>query len=203
MGTCSLEFLRTVADNYFSLAVYRPSEDERLGTVFAKLGVDLQAKKFAAKLAQVDCESHPEVMEVYNVASTPSVLYVLKGKVEQRAQTPPEMSLLVLRFLKENMDAKDIASTSGSSSSSTNWRGAGLPRGYSDITDQIELQRCELLNVDSEKGSVRTLFESSEPSALSAGQGPAKDYVESDTDEQLMLFVPFQSMLKLHTIQVC
>lgn len=137
-------------------------------------------------------------MEEYNVTSTPAVLYVSKGKVVQRASTPQEMSLLVVQFVKELDSDK-----AGGSSSSSNWRGAGLPRGYSDITDQIELQRCELLNVDSDGGGVRTLFESSQPSALSSGQGPAKDYVESDTDEQLMLFMPFQSMLKLHTIQVC
>jgi len=29
-----------------------------------------------------------------------------------------------------------------------------------------------------------------------------KDWVESDTDEQLMLFMPFQATLKVHTLQI-
>ena len=29
-----------------------------------------------------------------------------------------------------------------------------------------------------------------------------KDYVESDTDEQLMLYIPFQSTLKVHTLHI-
>lgn len=93
-------------------------------------------------------------------------------------------------------------SEGSSSSSSSEWKGAEFPRGYTDINDQIETKRCELLNVDSDFGGVRVLFDSSKPSALAGGKGDAKDWVESDTDEQLMLFIPFQSMVKLHTLQV-
>ena len=93
------------------------------------------------------------------------------------------------------------ASGSGSGSTGT-WRGAELPRGYSDITNQIEQQRCELLNVDPDTGGVRVLFDNAKPSVLSGAKGATKDWVESDTDEQLLLFMPFQSMLKLHTLQV-
>ena len=37
---------------------------------------------------------------------------------------------------------------------------------------------------------------------MSGGKKTEKDWVVSDTDEQLLLFTPFMSMLKLHTIQV-
>lgn len=99
-------------------------------------------------------------------------------------------------------EASGSGSGSGSGGSTANWRGAGLPRGYTDITDQIELQRCELLNVDPDAGGVRVLFDGAKPSTLSGGKSSTKDWVESDTDEQLLLFTPFQSMLKLHTLQV-
>lgn len=90
---------------------------------------------------------------------------------------------------------------SGSGSSGADWRGAEIPRGYSDVTDQIEIQRCDMLNWDTEAGGVRALFNSAKPSALGS-EGTTKDWVETDTDEQLMLFIPFQSILKLHTLQV-
>ncbi len=105
----------------------------------------------------------------------------------------------------ENLGNSAAGEASGSGSGggdSSNWRGAGLPRGYTDITGQIEQQRCELLNVDPDTGGVRVLFDNAKPSALSGAKAATKDWVESDTDEQLLLFMPFQSMLKLHTLQV-
>jgi hypothetical protein len=89
-----------------------------------------------------------------------------------------------------------------SSGSGPGWMGAELPRGYKDITDQVEIPRCELLNIDSEAGGVRVLFDNKKPGTLAGGKTTTKDWVESDVDEQLMLFMPFQSMIKLHTLQV-
>jgi hypothetical protein len=86
--------------------------------------------------------------------------------------------------------------------------GAGLPRGYNDVTEQVDVRGLDLLNADSEFGGVRTLFESSQPKSLAKGKGAAtgsegsKDWVESDVDNQLMLYVPFTSNLKVHTIQI-
>ena len=101
--------------------------------------------------------------------------------------------------------ATGIGSSSGSSAST--WRSADLPKGYKDVTDQVDVKGLELLNADSEFGTVRALFESSKPSALdvkgkTSGDATQKDWVESDTDEQLMLFLPFQATLKIHTLQV-
>ncbi len=95
---------------------------------------------------------------------------------------------------------------SSSSSSGSNWRSVELPKGYKDISDQVDVRGLELLNADSNFSGVRVLFEGSKPSGLDA-KGKAsgeskKDWVESDTDEQLMLFMPFQSILKVHTLQV-
>lgn len=66
------------------------------------------------------------------------------------------------------------------------------------------MRGLDLLNADSDFGGVRTLFETSKPSSLSKGKGSAdtKDWVESDVDNQLMLYVPFTSTLKIHTIQI-
>ena len=59
----------------------------------------------------------------------------------------------------------------GASTSGGIWLGAGLPRGYRDVTDQVDLKGLELLNCDAALGSVRTLFEAQKPSALDAGKG--------------------------------
>lgn len=90
-------------------------------------------------------------------------------------------------------------------SGSVDWRKADLPKGYSDVTDQVDVKGLELLNSDSEFGGVRILVDASKPSALdSKGKSgeSKKDWVESDTDEQLMMYMPFQAQLKIHTLQV-
>jgi len=125
------------------------------------------------------------------------IAYFNGGKIEDKVTTADQLESLYTKII-ENIA---VTSSTGNASGSDTWRGAELPRGYSDITSQIELQRCELLNVDSKGGGVRVLFESSKPSRQSGEKGTAKDWVESDTDEQLMLFMPFQAMLKLHTLQ--
>jgi hypothetical protein len=99
------------------------------------------------------------------------------------------------------------AGASGSASSGERWLGATAPRSYGDITDQVEVQGLDFLNVDSQTGSKRVLFASEKPASLQTGKGKGKaasegDWIQSDTDEQLMLFIPFQASLKLHTIHL-
>lgn len=95
-----------------------------------------------------------------------------------------------------------FASSSGSGSGT--WRKGDLPRGYNDVTDQVDTKGLELLNADSDFGSVRVLFDDSKPTALANGKAHegSKDWVESDTDEQLMLYIPFMASIKVHTLQV-
>ena len=94
------------------------------------------------------------------------------------------------------------ADASGSGSNSGQWTGAALPRGYSDVTDSVDLQGLDFLNLSSDAGVAKTIFESSQPKGLDKSKDAAKDYIESDTDEQLMLYIPFQSTLKVHTLHI-
>ena len=72
------------------------------------------------------------------------------------------------------------------------------------MTDSVDPRGLDLLNADSDFGTVKTLFETSQPSSLSKGKAAegTKDWVESDVDNQLMLYVPFMANLKVHTIHI-
>lgn len=144
--------------------------------------------------------------------SMPTFLYFENGKEVKRIQgaNGSELKGLMSRWTK--IAAGD---STGESSTGGSWRGAALPRGYTDVTDQIDVRGLDLLNADSDFGGSRTLFESSKPSSLEAsGKGKAKaessgsgasggkDWIESDTDEQLMLYIPFQATLKIHTLHI-
>ncbi len=178
------------------------------GAIFAPyyedLAVHLEAHRKFMAFAEVNADTFQDILDEYQIDTLPAVLYFVDHKLEDKiqGQNSGKLRQLVNRFIG---DVKAKAAQHGSGSGSRpkeNWRGAELPRGYGDITSQVEQQRCELLNYDSTLGDVKVLFSSSKPTALSGGQATAKDWVESDTDEQLMLFLPFQSMLKLHTLQV-
>lgn len=103
-----------------------------------------------------------------------------------------------------NMEAEGAGESSEAAAASTgSWIGASLPRNYTDITDAITVKDLDMLNRDSEKGTARTLFDKSKPSALdNKNKGKESDWVESDTDEQLMLYIPFNSTLKVHTLHI-
>lgn len=88
-------------------------------------------------------------------------------------------------------------------SSSGNWLGAEIPKGYEDITSEIEIKGIDLLNCDVSVAPGRVLFDSKKPSALNGkAKAESADWVESDTDEQLMIFMPFQSSLKIHSLLI-
>ncbi|KAK4128971.1 DUF1000-domain-containing protein [Parathielavia appendiculata] len=178
---------------------------KQVAPVFEKLSQDLSRPKLVT-FVKVNTDQQKDVAQAYRVTALPTFIVFRNGKVADKVQGADPIKLqAVVEKLSAEVQNLSIgggeSSGSGSGGGGASWRGADLPRGYTDITDQVELRYCELLNVDPDGGSVRVLFDTGKPSALSGGKPASKDWVESDTDEQLLLFMPFQSMLKLHTLQ--
>ncbi|KAK8158947.1 putative thioredoxin [Phyllosticta citrichinensis] len=159
---------------------------------------------------KVNTDAQQQVAQSYNITAMPTFLILKNGREVSRIKgaNGKDLSEAVKKLAAE---AESTSSAGGfgdvGGSSSSGWVGASLPRGYGDVTDQVDVKGLDLLNADTEAaGGARTLFETSKPSSL-GGKGKAaastdRDWVESDTDEQLMLFIPFQSTLKLHTIHL-
>jgi len=129
------------------------------------------------------------------------------GEAVEKLGPEPKKLAEVIKKLTAEMDGEQAYGAGPSDSDGQAWRKKELPKGYGDVTDQVDIKGLELLNSDSEFGGVRVLVEAKRPSALSEkgkeNEEASRDWVESDTDEQLMMFMPFQAMLKIHTIQVC
>lgn len=119
---------------------------------------------------------------------------------------PQKLNEVIQKLATEATKSDGDGEASGSGSGGAPWLGATVAKGYEDITDQADPKGLELLNRDDKFGEPRVLFEPTKPSALSKGkdqtQGNGKDWVESDTDEQLMLYIPFKSTLKIHSLQI-
>ena len=141
----------------------------------------------------------------------PTFVYFENGKEHTRIQGANQQALLKLidRWKSIGSSGGEEASGSGSSSDGGNWVGNELPRGMSNITDQVDIKGIEMRNNNSDFGNARTLIDLSQPSSLKSGKAPAtssgsdsKDWVESDTDPELMIHMPFQSTLKIHSLQI-
>jgi len=143
----------------------------------------------------------------------PTFMIFKNGRETQRIKgaDPQALNAAVKSLAAEASSSDTGAEGSGSGGSGGTWMGTELPRGYSDITSSVDQQGLDFLNLDSSAGGARSVFESSEPSALSKGKGKStgsastgnkKDYIESDTDEQIMMFIPFQSSLKIHSLHL-
>ncbi|QYT02874.1 hypothetical protein H0G86_009857 [Trichoderma simmonsii] len=151
---------------------------------------------------KIDNDANQDLAKEYGITALPTFLLFRSGQVIHKVQgaNPTELRAVIEKLASE---LESLAEGSGSGSGSGGiWKGAEIPRGYSDITDQVELRGCELLNADDDAGPVKVLFENSQPSALREGASAAKDWVQSGSDDQLLLFIPFQSTIKLHTLQI-
>lgn len=153
----------------------------------------------------VDGDSNSELSKQYSITAYPTFLIFRDGQLKENVSgaNPNELGTIIEKLATHVRALGDGAGGAGSAGGSgdTDWKGADLPRGYTDITDQVEIKGCELLNADEDAGPVKVLFETSKPSGLS-GKSAAKDYVQSGADDQLLLYIPFQGIIKLHTLQV-
>ncbi|KAH7131994.1 PITH domain-containing protein [Dendryphion nanum] len=185
-----------------------------LSTIYDQIAGRL-SRPNSITFAKVDTQQQSQIAQSYNVTSPPIFIIFKNSQQISRVNgaNPQQLSEAIRRLAAEaEAEADNSSGGSGeaSSSGSGGWIGAGLPRGYGDVTSEIDVRGLDLLNADSDFGTVRTLFESTKPATLATGKGKGaatgseskKDWVESDVDEQLMLYIPFTATLKLHTIQI-
>ncbi|KAH8700264.1 putative thioredoxin [Talaromyces proteolyticus] len=155
---------------------------------------------------KVNVDQQQDIARTYGVTAMPTFIMFKRGRPVStiRGADPNKLSEAVRKLATEanNMEAEGGEESAGAEGAS-GWIGAGLPRGYKDVTDQVSVKGLDLLNRDSERGSAGVLFDQSKPSAL-AGKGKEKqaDWVESDTDEQLMLYIPFDARIKVHSLHI-
>ncbi|KAI4220157.1 MAG: hypothetical protein L6R36_007820 [Xanthoria steineri] len=183
---------------------------DSIAPIYEQLSAQLSRPQ-KVTFVKVDTERQKEVAQKYNVASLPTFMIFKDQHVVSTVQgaDPRKLSELVKKIAAE-ADSDGLGGFGEASDSGTGWLGMGLPKGYDNVTDQVDVRGLDLLNADSSFGGARTLFDASKPSALQGGMGKGsarageetKDWAESDTDEQLMLFIPFQSTLKVHSLHI-
>ncbi|USW57465.1 Putative thioredoxin, Galactose-binding-like domain superfamily, PITH domain-containing protein [Septoria linicola] len=159
---------------------------------------------------KVDTDAQKDIARTYNISAMPTFLIFKAGREVKRIKgaDPKGLNEAIKQIAIEaqQSDAGGGSSDAGPSGTSGGvWFGRSGPKGYSEVSEAVEIKGLDFLNVDGESGDRRSIFDPSEPSSLGKGKAAAggkKDWIESDTDEQLMLYIPFQSTLKLHSLQI-
>ena len=141
------------------------------------------------------------------------IIFKNKEIVESiRGADPRKLSDAVKKLAVEadsEGDAGGFASSGGSDNGGT-WTAFEPPKGYADVTNEVDVRGLDLLNANTDFGAARVLFDGRRPSVLDnkgkhsqkMEDKQGKDWVESDTDEQLMLYMPFMSTMKVHSLYI-
>ncbi|KAF5651076.1 thioredoxin 1 [Fusarium tjaetaba] len=177
----------------------------QIAPIYERFAKDVAQPNFIT-LVKVNSDNQPELSQEYKITNPPTFIVFADGKqVDQVQGADPQKlkdTLMKIPALATSLNEKTARENAGSASGGPSWKGMEAPRGYNDITDQIELRDLEVLNADESAGTVRVLFDGSKPSGLGNGKGTSKDFVQSGADDQLLLYIPFQSIVKLHTLQL-
>jgi thioredoxin-like negative regulator of GroEL len=87
---------------------------------------------------KINIDNQKEIATTYNVSSIPAFIVYRNGQVADRVRgaNPRKLQIIIME-LSDEANAASATAGEGSGSSSAEsavWRGAPLPRGYTDIT---------------------------------------------------------------------
>ncbi|KAL8827068.1 MAG: hypothetical protein Q9191_003409, partial [Dirinaria sp. TL-2023a] len=178
-----------------------------IGPHYEQLSAQLSRSQ-KVTFAKVNTDHQQEIAQRYGVTALPTFMIFKNNQTVSTIRGPDATQLSdAIKKIAAEADSDGAGGFGEASGNGSRWLGADLPRGYTDVTEEVDVQGLDLLNANSELGGARTFFQESRPSVLN-GKSKAstkegvKDWVESDTDEQLMLFIPFRATLKIHSLQI-
>ncbi len=113
--------------------------------------------------AKINTDEQVDLARSYGVKAMPTfMIFKNARRVEFIEGADPRRLSTVVKQLATEANKLE-SNEGGESSSGGSWLGAELPRGYEDVTSQIDVLGMELLNWDSSHGNARTLIRSEKP----------------------------------------
>lgn len=114
---------------------------------------------------KINTDRQQELSQAYGVTAMPTfMIFKNARKIENIQGADARRLSAAIKKVAEEANRVDAGmDDAGGSSSGSHWLGASLPRGYDDVTDQIDVLGLDMLNWNSSKGGVRNLFATSKP----------------------------------------
>ncbi|KAI8062803.1 PITH domain-containing protein [Gilbertella persicaria] len=144
--------------------------------MIAPFYAQLSTKYKQAVFAKVDVDQLKEVAAACKVTSMPTFQFYKNGNkvAEMKGANPQQLE----HYVKQH---------AGETASSSSKKSFSIP-GCVDLTEYITPNQMDALN-QQEKNNVKNIFKDD------------VSYLESDVDEQLIISVPFNQPVKLHSLQ--
>lgn len=113
---------------------------------------------------KINTDRQQELSHTYGVRAMPTfMIFKNATKIEGIEGADPRRLNAAIKKVAEEANKIDTGAADAAGSSSGAWTGAALPRGYTDVTDQVDVLKLELLNQDSDKGTARALIANGKP----------------------------------------
>ena len=114
---------------------------------------------------KVNTDQQQELARAYGVTAMPTfMIFKNQRRIDTiRGADNKRLSEAVRKLAIEAESASASNGIAEASNSGPMWLGASLPKGYRDVTDQIDVLNLELLNLDTDCGTARKLFDPSKP----------------------------------------
>jgi thioredoxin len=113
---------------------------------------------------KINTDNQQELARAYGVTAMPTFMIFKSGqRIESIQGADPRKLSAAVKKLADEANRVGMDDSGEGAASSETWLGAELPRGYVDITSQVDVMGLELLNWDSSCGSSRTLIQASKP----------------------------------------
>nr|VZI34906.1 unnamed protein product [Spirometra erinaceieuropaei] len=166
--------------------------------IIAPAFADLSRKYTSVKFVKVDVDKCEETAAHYQITAIPTFIFIKDGKTVDTVRTSnaTELQNKLELHAGKGLTGDSDASTSGASAfahasgSGKNSIASAAPTpGYMDLGPLLQPANCECLNCDSEHPLEHAL---------------SKDmrFLMSDTDEQLIIFLTFTQVIKLHSMRI-
>ncbi|KAL0082344.1 PITH domain-containing protein [Phycomyces blakesleeanus] len=150
----------------------------------APLYAQLSSKYPNVQFSKVDVDQAKDVASSCGISSMPTFQFYKAGNkvAEMKGANPGQL----LQYIKQYQG--DASGSEGAASSSAAPVNYGVP-GHSDLTEFITPNQMDALN-QQEEHNVKNIFKNNDA------------YLESDVDEQLIISVPFNQPVKLHSLKI-
>ena len=136
---------------------------KQIAPIYEQLSAQL-SRPNKITFTKINTDNQQELARSYGVTAMPTfMIFKNARRIESIQGADPRRLSAAVQKLADEANRVGMDDAAESSSTGAMWLGADLPRGYGDITSQVDVTGLELLNWDSDLGNARTLFQGSQP----------------------------------------